>query len=217
MSGMRRMAGRRATVGRECRSHARDRFPRAARPCSAAPLIRRSKIRRKNHGTKKIARKVAAIMPPMTPVPTDCACSGTRAGRDREWQHAEDERERGHQDRPEPQTRGLDRRGRGGQALPRASAQREFDDQDRVLRREPEQRDEADLEIDVVGHPAEVDARECAKRSERERQQHRERQRPSLVLRGQDQEHHDHRQHEREVPRRRPSASPGRTCRPSRS
>ena len=34
-------------------------------------LTRRSLIMRKNMGTKKIARKVAAIMPPMTPVPTD--------------------------------------------------------------------------------------------------------------------------------------------------
>ena len=35
-------------------------------------MILRSKISRKNHGTKKIARNVAASMPPMTPVPTEC-------------------------------------------------------------------------------------------------------------------------------------------------
>ena len=59
----------------------------------------RSMISLKKNGTKKIARKVAASMPPITPVPDRCARAGARAGRDRERQHAEDERERGHQDR----------------------------------------------------------------------------------------------------------------------
>ena len=56
---------------------------------------------------------------------------------------------------------------------------RELDDQDRVLRGEPEQRHEADLEVDVVGQPAQPDRRERAERAERQREQHRERQRPA--------------------------------------
>ena len=50
------------------------------------------------------------------------ARAGAGAGRDRERQHAEDERERGHQDRAEAQPRRLDRRRRRRQALVRASA-----------------------------------------------------------------------------------------------
>src|SRR5204862_7718383 len=117
-------------------------------------------------------------------------------GGDRERQNAENERERSHQDRPEPQTRRFDRRRRRGEPL-LVPAQREFDDQDRVLRREPEQRDEADLEIDVVGHSAQMDGGERAERPERKREQYGERQRPPLVLRRQNQEHHDYRQPER--------------------
>ena len=75
----------------------------------------------KNSGTKKIARKVAASMPPITPVPIEWRRAGARAGRDRERQDAEDEGERGHQDRPEAQPRRLERRLDGATA-PRAAA-----------------------------------------------------------------------------------------------
>ena len=125
------------------------------------------------------------------------ARAGAGAGRDRERQHAEDERERRHQDRPEPQARRFDRRGRRRHAFVLLQ-HRVLDDQDRVLRGEAEQRDEADLEVDVVGESAQPDRGQRAERAERQRQQHRERQRPLLVLRGEDQEHHDHREAERE-------------------
>ena len=60
----------------------------------------------------------------------------------------EDERERGHQDRPQPQPRCLLRR-----LEPRPSLlvqlAGELDDQDRVLARQPDQHDQADLHEDV--------------------------------------------------------------------
>ena len=70
-------------------------------------------------------------------------------GRDGERQHAEDEREAGHQDRAQAQLGGFDHR------LERVLAVAhpflgEFDDQDRVLCRHADRRDEADLEIDVI-------------------------------------------------------------------
>jgi len=73
-------------------------------------------------------------------------CAGT--GRYHEWEHTEDERHRGHQDRTQPQPRG------GGYSFvdaqsARLSLDREFDGQDRVPRGEADIRDQADLEIDV--------------------------------------------------------------------
>ena len=90
---------------------------------------------------------------------------------------------------PEAQPRRLHRRGRGRQAL-LVLQHRVLDDQDRVLRRQAEQRHQADLEVDVVGQAAQPDRGERAEGAEGQRQQHRQRQRPLLVLRGEDQEHH---------------------------
>ena len=69
-------------------------------------------------------------------------------------QHAEDERERGHHDRTL-------RRWAASADLDHALALclqvfRELDDQDRVLRRQPDDGDQAHLEVDVVGQPAPV-------------------------------------------------------------
>ena len=66
---------------------------------------------------------------------------------------AEDEGERRHQDRAQPQPRGFDR-GRAAIASPVLELLGELDDQDRVLRREPDQHDEADLREDIVVLPA---------------------------------------------------------------
>ena len=73
-----------------------------------------------------------------------------------------------------------------------ALLRRELDDQDGVLGRQADQGDEADLEVDVVRHAAQPDRDERADEGERHREQHRDRQRPALVLRGEDQEHEDH-------------------------
>ncbi len=67
----------------------------------------------------------------------------------------------------------------------------ELDDQDGVLGRQPDQGHQADLEIDVVFQPAEPGQQQGAADGERDRQHDADRQRPLLVLGGQDQEDHD--------------------------
>jgi hypothetical protein len=75
--------------------------------------------------------------------------SAPAPGREGEGQNAHHERERGHEDRTQPQAarldRGFDRRLPGEFELAR-----EFHDQDRVLRRETHEDDEPDLREDVV-------------------------------------------------------------------
>ena len=97
--------------------------------------------------------------------------SRARAGRDRERQHAEDERHRSHQDRPEAQPRRLDRGSGWAQALV-GLQHRELHDQNCVLGGQPQQCHQADLEIHVVGEAAQPDRRQGAEGSERKRQQH---------------------------------------------
>ncbi len=76
--------------------------------------------------------------------------------------HAENEGEGGHQDRPQTQPSRLHRRLDDRQAL-LATPFGEFNDQDRVLRREADQHDEADLRIDVDLHPADIDRAQRAR------------------------------------------------------
>src|SRR5438477_12308897 len=123
--------------------------------------------------------------------------SRARAGRDRERQHAEDERHRSHQDRPEAQPRRFDRGSGWAQALV-GLQHRELDDQNRILGREAEQRYQAYLEVDVIGESAQPDRRQRAESPEGKRKQHRQRQGQLLILRGEDEEHHHHREAERE-------------------
>ena len=92
---------------------------------------------------------------------------------------------------PQPHSRALD--GRLGERHPLARLERgELDDQDRILRREPDQGHEPDLEEDVVLEPAQEYGKQRAEHGERHREDHRERQRPALVLRREHQEHHQH-------------------------
>ena len=69
----------------------------------------------------------------------------------------------------------------------------EFDDQDRVLRGQPDQHDEADLRQDVDVHPAHDQARHRGEQAHRHDQDDRERQRPALVLRREHEEDEEHR------------------------
>src|SRR5438874_13118577 len=110
---------------------------------------------------------------------------GPRPGRARERQHAEDERERCHQDRPEAEPARLDC---GGEAvLARLLLLLgELDDEHGVLRGEPDQRDEADLCDQVVVHAAQPRAEERERQAHRRDQDDREWQRPALVLGGMD-------------------------------
>src|SRR5580704_15528878 len=77
------------------------------------------------------------------------AAGGARAGADGQRQHAEDEGKRGHDDRTEAQPGGFDRGVVGREPL-LVTLRGELDDQDGVLGRQPNQRYQADLEVDVV-------------------------------------------------------------------
>ena len=135
-------------------------------------------ITRKNSGTKKIARNVAASMPPMTPVPIECRAPAPApveiASGSTPRMNASD-------------VIRIGRKRSRAASIAAADARhpflvlehRELDDQDRVLRGEAEQRHEADLEVDVVGEAAQPDGGERAERAERQREQHRQRQRPA--------------------------------------
>src|SRR5947207_4219019 len=60
----------------------------------------------------------------------------------------------------------------------------EFDDQDRVLTSEPDEHNEPDLCEDVVLHRAEPDTVDRAEQTHRDDKDDRERQRPTLIKRG---------------------------------
>ena len=77
----------------------------------------------------------------------------TGAGRNGQRQHAHDEGERRHQDRAQSQLRGF-HDGLAERLAFAAFLDRELDDQDRVLRRKADDRDQADLEVDVVRQAA---------------------------------------------------------------
>ena len=70
----------------------------------------------------------------------------------------------------------------------------EFDDQDRVFGRQPHQRHQTDLEVDILIESQRTDAQIGAQRRHRQRQQHRQRHDPAFVLRGKEQENEQ--QHE---------------------
>ena len=73
---------------------------------------------------------------------------------------------------------------------------REFDDQNGVLRRQPDQHEQRDLREDVVVAAGQLDADQRAQDRHRHDQDHRQRQRPAFVLRGEHQEHQQHAQRE---------------------
>ena len=91
-------------------------------------------------------------MPKKTAVPSAWRISAPAPLASDQRQHAEDEREAGHQDRPQAQSRGLDRGVERGHSLVLLLLLGELDDQHRVLRRQAGQHDEADLREDVVVH-----------------------------------------------------------------
>ena len=118
--------------------------PGAAPPPSASP-----RMTRKKSGMKKIPIVVAKSMPANTPVPSECRLPAPAPLRDHQRRDAEDEGERGHENRPEPLARRLDR-GLAQAGAPVPDLVGELHDQDRVLGREPHHRDQADLEVDVA-------------------------------------------------------------------
>ena len=113
------------------------------------------------------------------------------ARREPERDTAEDERERGHQDRPEPELGAPDRRVVNRPALPPLAA-RELDDQDRVLRGEPDQHHHPDLAEHVGRVPAQEQPEERADDRDRGGEEHAPRQRPALVEgREHEEDHHE--------------------------
>ncbi|CAB3763182.1 hypothetical protein LMG29739_04052 [Paraburkholderia solisilvae] len=122
---------------------------------------------------------------------------GRCAGGDRKRHAAENERERGHHDRPQTLFRRDHRRIENGLAA-LAVQHRELEDQNRILRGERNQHRQADLEVHVVVEPAQQDREQRAEQRERHRHQHAERQVPLLVLCGKDQEHHHDAEREHE-------------------
>src|SRR6516165_10796427 len=110
---------------------------------------------------------------------------GPRAGRDRERRDAENERERGHQDRAQARAGGVHGRFARGAPFFLLLA-RELDDQYRVLGREADENDEADLRQDVDRRAAREQAGDGGEQAHRQDQDDRERQLPAFVLRDED-------------------------------
>jgi hypothetical protein len=64
---------------------------------------------------------------------------------------------------------------------PRAQMPREFDDQDRILRRQRDQQHEADLRVEIVGGAEQRERAGRAEQRERHREHHGQRQQPAFV------------------------------------
>ena len=137
-----------------------------------------------NTGIRKTPRNVAMSMPENTAMPITFRPSAPAPLASQQRHNAEDERERGHQDRPESQTGAFER---GSDRILPLLAQHlgELHDQDRVLGGQPDQHDEPDLGEHIVHVALGVLARHPqsevrTERGERRSQQHAERQAPAL-------------------------------------
>ena len=118
----------------------------------------------------------------------DVSRVGAGAGRHHERKHAEDEGEGRHEDRPQADAgareRGVDQ-GRAALVLDL----RELHDQDRVLGREADHHDQADLREHVQLEMGEPERGDGAEDRDGRAEQHAKRQRPAFVQCGQQQEH----------------------------
>ena len=118
--------------------------------------------------------------------------AGTGAGAGRHRQHAEDERQRGHQDGAQALTAS---RQRGAEQILALLVELigELDDQNGVFRRQADHCQQTHLEVHVILQPAHPGRQQGANHPQRHHQHHRERHRPALVQRRQAQEHHQQR------------------------
>ena len=105
-----------------------------------------------------------------------------RPDRDGQRDHAEDEGEAGHQDRPQARAGGLDGGLEPVHALLLLRLLGELDDQDGVLGGERDQHDQPDLGQDVVVQPAQVHAEHGRQDAHRHDQDDRERQGAALHI-----------------------------------
>ena len=108
--------------------------------------------------------------------------------------HAGDERERRHQDRPQPIAAGLDDRPRASTRPVSLQLVGVVDLQDRVLLHDAEQHEQAERREDVQRLPEDDDRQQRERQRQRQRQQNRDRVQPRLELRRQNQVHEDERQ-----------------------
>ena len=127
-------------------------------------------------------------MPENTAMPMAWRISAPAPLRDHQREHARDEGDGGHQNRPQPQAAGFD----GG--LERRQAfvlfvLGELDDQDGVLARQADEHDQADLREDVVVAALEPHAGDGEQQTHRHDENDGQRQAEAFVLRGQHEEH----------------------------
>src|SRR5216683_789667 len=121
---------------------------------------------------------------------------GAGAGCEHQRQHAQDKRERSHEDGAEAGPRRLERRLDDRLAIEYAPLARHFYDQDRVLGRERNQQHETDLSVEVVANTEPLENHNRPHQGERHRKQHRDRHEPAFVLAREHQIHEQHRERE---------------------
>ena len=118
-----------------------------------AAFLKRLQTRTKKSGMKKRSMKVAESMPPSHGGADGVLGAGAGPGGEGQRQDAEEEGQRGHDDRTEPDLTAC--QGRLDQPLSLARrCPGELDDQDGVLGGQPQGGEKPDLEIDVIGQPA---------------------------------------------------------------
>src|SRR3546814_689767 len=117
----------------------------------------------------------------------------TGTGSNEERYHATDEGERRHDNGAQAQFHSFECRLKRGLAL-RFLLDRKLDDQDRVLGGQADDRDDANVEIDVGGQSPHHRKEDGAKYAERYNQKHGNRDGPALVESGQQQEYNKYRQ-----------------------
>ena len=145
----------------------------------------------KKTGVRKTPKMVTPSIPLKTVVPSVRRISAPAPGGQDQRDDAEDEGQRRHHDRPEPQLAGVECRLMGGFAL-LALDLGELDDQDRVLARQTHQHHEADLREDIDVLRKQIHADDRAEQTHRHHENHRQRHRPAFVLcRQYKEDHHD--------------------------
>src|SRR3546814_785492 len=124
---------------------------------------------------------------------SDVCSSDLGTGSNEERYHATDEGERRHDNGAQAQFHSFECRLKRGLAL-RFLLDRKLDDQDRVLGGQADDRDDANVEIDVGGQSPHHRKEDGAKYAERYNQKHGNRDGPALVESGQQQEYNKYRQ-----------------------
>ncbi len=137
----------------------------------------------KNDGTKTTTRQAEAIMPLNTAMPIERRAAAPAPVARTKRQDAENEGERGHDDRAEAQPRRFDR-GVNDIEAERSLMARIFDDQDAVFAPERDQKNDADLRVEIVIRPFQIEPGDRAEKRQRHGEDHRERQNPAFVLAG---------------------------------